>query len=561
VVEEPARARQRVHAALLARAFERDASAGVQGRWLYRGTLDPSDLNVPIRICIDDWDFVNPPLIWIDPDYPIAGRLLPHFLGQNRILCYVAQGSIVLDRYDPAGVVLLCLKKAEDLIRNAMRGRLNADFAGEFEVYWRGTWLLVDLPDGFTGRAKLQQSLGLKAERKPLILSTGKTWLRKCADAASEESSEDVIVLEVDEPLSLDPTAPWPPENLTTMNAWLDWSAPHARGVLERAIAESENWSGRIALRAPNGLFLYDATLPRNFIRQEFRSRRNGIPALLKFLGSGVPVSRSRGVHADAVYVFSRNLGSMNNLANKRILLIGCGTIGSFLAQQLAQCGAGAGEGSLSLVDDDALEPGNLGRHLLGAPYLNMNKAEACAAFLSEQLPLLAIEGYPEDVRNATSLRWDRYDLIIDATGEEALSVALNQRAIERRPHSAAHLFVWLEGNGAIAQAIWTDDAEHACYKCLKPELSGPPRYRTLKPGIDVETIENQSCGDPSYQPFPVSRSVAAAALVCDLALDWANGRPGARYRSITLDPARAFQVPRGSPGPHPRCPACATSA
>lgn len=551
-------ARRRVHAALLSRGFARDASAGIRGGWLYRGRLDPADLNVPVKILIGDWDFVEPPSMWIDPAYPVIDRRLPHFLGQNRLLCYMARGSIVLDRYDPAGTVLLCLDKAERLVRDALRGRLDAEFGDEFQAYWRGSWLLVDLPAGFTGMARLQSAQIVKGQDPPLVLSTGRTWLRGTGDKARRQPREDVVVLKVDTPLSLDPSGSWPPETLRAINEWLDWAAPSARGALESAISRSKHFHAHVALCAPNGIFLFDASLPIPYQTLEFKARRSGIPKLLSSREASVPVKRSEGKRADASYVFSRNFGSMKNLEGKRILLIGCGTIGGFLAQLLAQCGAGAGSGYLSLIDNGRLEPGNLGRHLLGAPYLGMNKADACAAFLQEQSPALAIEAYPKDILGMTSLVWARYNLVIDATGEEALSIALNQKAVERRPHGPAHLFAWLEGNGAVAQAILTHDAEHACYKCLKPDLAGQPRFRTLRDDVEIESVENASCGDTAYQPFPVSRSVAAAALACDLVLDWANDRLGARYRSTTLDGSRAFQVPRGSPKPHPLCPACA---
>jgi tRNA A37 threonylcarbamoyladenosine dehydratase len=161
---------------------------------------------------------------------------------------------------------------------------------------------------------------------------------------------------------------------------------------------------------------------------------------------TATPVERFAGVRIDEAYLFGRNLGGMRNLAGKKILLIGCGTIGGFLAQQLAQCGAGAGRGSLTLADPDVLKTGNLGRHVLGVPYLGQNKAEACAAFLKEQLPPLAIEGCAGDVL-VLALPWKRYDLVIDATGEEALSLALNERAVRARPAVLPHMFVWLVAN------------------------------------------------------------------------------------------------------------------
>ena len=73
--------------------------------------------------------------------------------------------------------------------------------------------------------------------------------------------------------------------------------------------------------------------------------------------------------------------------------------------------------------------------------------------------------------------------------------------------------------------------------------------------------MADAACGDGDYVPFPVSRSVAAAALACDLVIDWANGNPGSRFRSLTLDGRRAYQIPDGSPAPLAVCPACGNKA
>ena len=262
---------------------------------------------------------------------------------------------------------------------------------------------------------------------------------------------------------------------------------------------------------------------------------------------------------ADEGYVFQRDMFSSETLANKAILIVGCGTIGSFLAHQVAQSGAGSDGGSLTLVDPDVLKPANLGRHLLGAPYLARNKADGCKEFLQQQLPMLDVRAI-----NRSVLKWphsaQRFDLIVDATGEEAVSLALNDRAIHGRPHYPPVLHTWLTENGAAAQCLLADGEGHACLKCLKPELAGPPRFRTLRKGIEIVHERSHACGDARYVPFPVTRSVAAATLTCEVILDWANKRPSPRFRSRTLDRAKAQEVKDADPGPVAACPACGRS-
>jgi molybdopterin/thiamine biosynthesis adenylyltransferase len=555
-VAKHSRALLLIHDALVQRGFRRHSQ--LWGSPVYRGRLDPTSLNVPISISITDLDFINPPLISIGEEYPIGGRTLPHILGIGRAVCYYAKGSVVLDRYNPAGTVVQCLERAERVIRDAIRGRSDNDFAAEFQSYWSSSFTLVDVPEGYTGAARIRYvNLDESGEPTP-VLSNGASWLlqRDRRSRVSADDGEPALVINTKEPLSLNPHGAWPPTTLAQLNDWLRWVAPELVGRLEGVMRSGSKAVACVAVRAPNGVFIYRAVLPTRFQKSEFlENRRSAVHRLMTRVSAEVEVDRAEGVCATVDYVFGRNMGASKNLTGKRILLIGCGTIGSFLAQQLAQSGAGAGTGFLSLVDSDILKPANLGRHLLGVPYLHRNKAEGCAAFLQEQLPPLAIEAHSGDVLGLT-LPWDRYDLIVDATGEEALSIALNERAVSARPNVPAHVFVWLVGNGALAQCILTGEAQRACLKCLKANLTGEPRFRSMRPGVEVETIADAGCS-ANYTPFPVSRSVAASALACDLILDWANDAPGDRFRSLTLDPRRAFQVRSGSPASVDRCPAC----
>ncbi|GJE46139.1 hypothetical protein AEGHOMDF_5339 [Methylobacterium soli] len=561
MADASAAARTAVHDALGQRGFTPAASAS--GTALFSGVLDPNVLGIPTTIAVDDLDFVAYPRIQIEPGFHMPERTLPHLLGVNRSLCYYGKGSVILDRYDPGGTVLQCLEQAEAVLRDAVAGRSDDDFADEFQAYWGGTFAYVDLPIGHIGPARLCRTTLDRGNRTPLVATTGRSWFMARTERARRRSDagEPLAVVTVDQPLTFAATEAWPPETLPDLNRWLERAAPGVVGVVEEVLRTRPGTSAAVLIRAPNGLYCFRVKVPLQLRRPEFLEiRRMRLPEVMARQLTPTPIERSVGVRADAEYLFGRNLGRMRNLSGKKILLAGCGTIGGFLAQQLAQCGAGAGKGTLALTDTDILSTGNLGRHLLGVPYLGRNKAEACAAFLKEQLPPLAIEGHACDVREL-DLRRESYDLIIDATGEEALSLALNERAVRTRPTTPPHLFVWLVANGAAAQCLLTGEAERACLKCLKPALAGPPRFPVLRDGVEVETMANVSCGDADYVPFPVSRSVAAAALACDLAIDWANGDPGDRFRTILLDVRRALPVPNGNPGPDEACPACRAGA
>lgn len=548
---------RRVHDALVQRGFAR---VWTSGRPVYTGYLDPTGVKVPVRIDVGGLDFVHPPPIHVDETYPVAGRTLPHLLGEGRSFCYYASGAVVLDRYNPGGTVLQCLDQADNVMRRAVRGHSDGDFADEFYTYWSSTSMLVDLPPDFTGRAIVRYLDLHKGEVLTAALCQDSSWLIDVhrSNGSPLPSGDGCVVVATDEALSLDPNEEWPPTNLASFNVWLKWMAPALVGVLERSFSFGEGLTRWVAIRAPNGTFVFSATLPAFLQTNEFqKSRRTSLPQVLKRFSPKVSIERSSGVPADTDYIFSRNMGNMTNLAGKRILLVGAGTIGGFLAQQLAQSGAGSAGGQLILVDTDKLRTANLGRHLLGMRYLNRNKAEGCRDFLKSQLPMLDIGFRNEDALAVLADNCPPYDLIIDATGEEALSLALNERANRARNTWPPILFGYLLGNGAMAQAILTGDAKHACLKCLKPELSGAPRFPSLRPDVEVNKVANMECADPLHIPYPVTRSVMAASLICDMALSWAGEGKGHRFRSFLFDPERAYFVKDSNPQPSRDCPAC----
>jgi hypothetical protein len=545
-----------VHDALRQRRFIRDHSrSGLH----YKGVLDETGLKIPVVISVTDLDFVTPPVIkLVDPEAGSKGQI-PHVLRSDGTFCYLDGKAVVLDRYRPAETVIQCLEQADKVLRDAVRGRLDEDLVGEFGAYWADGTVLMDLPLNFERDAKIQLlKFDRHSDRERILVSDGASSFLGLHKRNGGKEPEGFLcpVLRVPA-LSFDPKQSWPPKNLAELNVWMQGAAPTAVGAVERAFARSAGHRQWICLSAPNGRFFVSAEISKAYRTPELlKNRRAHLGETLQYIQDAVKISGYVGVPVDEEYVFSRNMGGMKNLGGKRILLIGCGAVGGFLAQQLAQSGAGAGGGKLTLVDNDTLKGANLGRHLLGSPFLDRNKAEACADFLREQLPFLDIAAVPRSVMADTGML-RRQDLIIDATGEESLSIAINELAVSGRPDFPPVLFGWLQGNGAAAVAFMTGDPELACFKCLKVELAGPPRFRIMRSDVQIETGRNLACGDAHYIPFPVSRAVISAGLICDVALEWANGNAGHKWRLITLDHQRANQVKDGNPKRIDNCPAC----
>lgn len=557
MAEALADARRKVHDALVQRGFARSWVSSE--RFVYSGKLDDGGLHIPVEFEITDFDFVHYPEIRLDPAWPSPARKVPHVLGRNYAVCYFAKGAVILDRYNPGGTVLLCLTQAEKVLRDAIRGRSDADFADEFQSYWSTQFAYVDLPGEYAGPATVKY-IKLTDSSEPLpIIAARSSWLidRDTRKNVDRDDGERAEVIRINRALSLDPSMSWPPTTLDGLNKWLTVAAPEALGRIEKLFATGSGWLRTVVLSAANGSFYYRAALPTQFRTPEFlNNRRAALPKILTQSAKNIAIEQSVGVLADKAHIFHRNLGDRFDVSDIRIAVIGCGTIGGFLAQYLAQCGCGSGKGHLILYDGDRLSPGNLGRHLLGVPYLDRNKAVGVAEFLKTQLPPLDVTA------RDSAFPWDHltsqdYDLVIDATGEEAFSVALNAYAVDRRPDAPPVLFVWLAGDGAAARAILTGAPDRACLKCLKPELGGEERFATLRPGVKATTMNARGCGDSAFIPFPVTRPVSAAAMACDMVLDWTKGGVFDHFRALIFDKNAARITKNSSPEPLAHCPAC----
>ncbi len=94
----------------------------------------------------------------------------------------------------------------------------------------------------------------------------------------------------------------------------------------------------------------------------------------------------------------ARRLSGFPNIStNDRLLLIGCGALGSKIGLHLAR----AGLTNLTLVDDDELSPHNLVRHGLLAEQLGQNKAlalkQAIEAIFAEHQQAIGVKAIPEN--------------------------------------------------------------------------------------------------------------------------------------------------------------------
>jgi hypothetical protein len=111
------------------------------------------------------------------------------------------------------------------------------------------------------------------------------------------------------------------------------------------------------------------------------------------------------------------------DLADRSAAIFGLGALGG----HAAVCLASSGIGRLRLVDQDQMLPGNVVRHVLGHPAVGVPKVHAVAARVEEHAPWTLVDPVAEHPRTPSRLREliDDVDLVVDATGSEAITASL----------------------------------------------------------------------------------------------------------------------------------------
>ncbi|RZO10686.1 hypothetical protein EKG40_03725 [Pseudomonas moorei] len=542
----------------------------------FLGTLKSSAGPVPIELAISDWDFLVYPNIRITekPSF-LPSRMAHSVVGGD--FCYLAEGAVILDRYNPAGAIAFCLQQATGLINQLISDptQSEADIQAEFQSYWASSSAGTVIPIGLSELSQgLNEAQVYKVSPKaPLteIITTSREAVDRIAlswgaGAQQLEARCCWIFRTTAAPLTSS-TLPWTvKETLTWLKSWDSslYVALQKRIETDASIMDSSRIY--ILIDSPVGWIGFGFTVNKRYIKKatttgSSRSRRFAGKAYLQYLhryGGAEKIFRLYITDISSDFVHTRNLsGSLKKgLSGLKIALLGCGAIGGYVAQAITRLGAGTDGGLLTLVDNQLLQPENIGRHALGFDSLLKRKSQALKDELDLQFPYSNIESRPIPI--TPKLDYSNIDLIINATGEEPIAEMLNAQRISNEGAYPPILHAWIKGNGECVQALWTDSLKYGCFRCLRRNEPGNQmveRFRVLK-----NDVEKGFRACQHFTPYAVSASLSAAALVADMLIDWRkNGDPSPRFRTRAVENSDTFKLKNQDIAPLSGCPACGT--
>ena len=189
---------------------------------------------------------------------------------------------------------------------------------------------------------------------------------------------------------------------------------------------------------------------------------------------AGLPVVEPEGMTAEQRMRYSRHtllpevgVEGQLKLLNSRVLLVGAGGLGSPAALYLA----GAGIGTLGLVDDDVVDESNLQRQVIHTTErVGVPKTESARLSIEELNPDVEVVEHRTRLGADNILEIaDDYDVIVDGADNFPTRYLLNDASVRLRKPVVSASILAFEGQISTFAPF-----EGPCYRCLYPTPPPP---------------------------------------------------------------------------------------
>ncbi len=480
----------------------------------YRGVISTEKGEISIEFCFIDKHLTSFPKAFIlnKNISEIKPFHFPHVDAKWQ-LCF-DDGVKVFDKYRPKDMVKYCVERVIYVINSTLSNDMD-EITREFIIYWQ--------PDKIYYGNIQSNSYSL------IIGETEITGISKENFSRSKSQNQFIPIFRIPK-LPKYTNIDWPIDNFKNLKLWLkdvnnfDFEiikyikrkiSEYEKIFIVVFYSEKEKYffgfqceTNSLLMKKKGKQYLQDYTVENIFNNEFYLKNRFWI---------------SNNTPSDLI---ASNSESLLNLIGKNILLIGAGTIGSNLSNMLVRNGIGIGtQSSLTIIDNDVFEPCNFSRHFLGLNSIGLPKAEALGDELKRIAPFSEIKAINESVYTS-SVFSQNFDLIIDTTGEESLSMWLHEFLNDKE---TLVISTWVRGRGEAVEAFVRKNKNNGCHQCFRLSDS-----RIKYSGGEFPL--RGSCGSV-YVPFSISESLYASLLTMEIINKWLNGTLDSNFFRQNLNP------------------------
>lgn len=448
--------------------------------------------------------------VGLDTDFPYS---MPHiFLNKklygiyphvedNGWVCYFRRQGTVVDAQRPKDILSNALDLVKDRIIGLSDSEIRVEITNEFEAYLNRVEEIKHI----------RSYLTIGNELKEIIFVDGKENF-----ICEFESQVDSFYNQKVKRNFRVRNAIYLPLDSQNVEPPLDkfWSLDEIKELIHRNL-KKESWESLNKLlkkrKLGNKEFLL-ISIPRHdkeniLIGIDFHNTENEYPILEN--GFAHKLFPYRIHRLDSNFLLNRG-GVSTKLEEKKILLIGLGSIGGFIAEGLADIGVR----KMTFIDNDRLEYGNIYRHLLGRDYVLKKKSVAVKSYLESSYPYLELVPHDSEVISlikAGEVDLKKFDMVVVALGNPISEMHLNK--IFKKLEIPKIIYTWLEPLDIGGHVLTLNYTLYGCYNCLyDSELYN--RASFLAAGQDFER-DMEGCGT-SFSPYGVVSAKKTANLVIE---------------------------------------------
>ncbi|PRR70131.1 ThiF family adenylyltransferase [Clostridium thermopalmarium] len=509
--------------------------------------------SVTIQIALDKHFPLYKPLFFLKP-YDALG-FIAH-VDSSGFICYIHDEGLLIDTNNVTGIIEEAFDKVLKTLKDGINGINRKDIQNEFESYWShldNTFLIESNIELTNNVKKIKVA---KFENYPYYFAgdsisdimnycykyIGKTRMGKpiFIDALYIPLREgtDIIPPSYGTFWTMKKFRHIIYKNVTSSNKKI------IEHIVKHKVRSSDVLIVLVSIPLLNGNKAFIGVKYSNFsaIKQGANKRTEYFSHPLYKTDAKCKFVPVRIVRHDKGYIMPRG-GGINLLTSKKVALIGCGSVGGYIAVELAK----AGVQNITLIDQDTLMQENVYRHTLGVNSLipeRYKNNEGTVKFhskilglkreIEEKLPYTNIEVLPEYIDRIENIIsnnivdfW-KYDLVIVAIGNPTIELYINEY-FHKKNGMPPVIFTWLEAYGIGGHAILTNNNnKNGCLKCLytDPFDKQAPLYNRASFAAAGQFFAKQISGCGSvYMPYGSIDSMQTAIVATRLAIDVLIGK------------------------------------
>lgn len=457
------------------------------------------------------------PMVILMPWHTLG--FIPH-VDKRGTVCYAQGEGLLLNRHTPVCILKEAVERSLRILAEGVRGENKSDFVDEFESYWARLDKVKTIPSAVEPSTTVEKITAIvdpdQPEGRPLCLTSDPGIVEAYLGLESSRNyvHRTALYIPFEEDVFIQPPR-------------FDkfWGLSQIQEIVKSNLS-SKNYKKLTRLsRKCRGAHAAVFHLPRP----------DGNAAMFGIYFSGVkhcsplvPDGKAVGWvpflldRRDQEYLLPRG-GANLQLSQKHVAVLGCGSVGGFLALELARSGIR----KLSLVDPELLAPDNTFRHVLGRSSWCHSKSIALKEEIENKLPYISVQAFQDRAEEVIRNSEDKLrgcDLVISAIGNDTINLHLNQLLYEQ-PSAPPIIFTWLEPYGIGGHALLTGNSRGSgCLECLFTPAQGDDDYSLHNRAAFAaegqffgKTVSG--CSD-LFTPYGASDAVRTATLAVDLAID-----------------------------------------